>query len=56
MACAEILQSHFEIIYLSKAILKLHLDRKLQLQITLVYYPYYKRDFGFCQTLWLVMP
>ena len=39
-------------IFLPKVILKLHLDSKLQ--VTLAYYLYYKRDFRYCQTLWLV--
>ena len=36
----------------SKFILKLHLDGKLQ--VTMVYYIYYKEDFSYSQTLWLV--
>ena len=38
--------------YIPKVILKLHLDGKLQ--VTLAYYLYYKRDFSYCQTLWLL--
>ena len=38
--------------YIPKVISKLHLDGKLQ--VTVVYYPYYKRDFSHWQTLWLV--
>ena len=38
--------------YIPKVILKLHLDGKLQ--VTLAYYLYYKRDFSYCQTVWLL--
>ena len=41
-----------KLLYLPKATLKLHLDGKLQ--IILVCYLYYEREFSFCQTLWLV--
>ena len=37
--------------YLPNVILKLHLVDKLQ--VTLAYYIYYKRDFSYCQTLWI---
>ena len=35
--------------YIQKPILKLHLDGKLQ--VAVVYYLYYKRDFTYYQTL-----
>ena len=35
--------------YIPKAILKIHLDGKLQVLLT--YYLYYKRDFSYSQTL-----
>ena len=40
------------LLYIPRVILKLHLDGKLQ--VTWVYYPYYKRNFSYCQTLWLI--
>ena len=38
--------------HIAKVVLKLHLDGKLQ--VTLVCYLYYKRDFTYFQTLWLL--
>ena len=44
-------ESFWILFYLPKVILKMYLDGKLQ--VTLAYYLYYKRDFSYCQTLWL---
>ena len=49
ITCAEILHCNF----FSKVFFKLHLYGKIQ--IILVYYLYYERDFGFRQTFLLVM-
>ena len=43
-------KSFWILFYISKVILKLHLDSKIQ--IILAYYLYYKRDLIYCQTLW----
>ena len=42
----------FWIIFYIPKVSKLHLDDKLQ--VTWTYYLYYKRDFSYCQTLWLL--
>ena len=47
--CSKVILKLF---YLPKVILKLHLDGRLQ--VTFIYYLYYKRDLSYCQTLWLV--
>ena len=44
-----LLQSHFEFFYISKMVLKLHLDGKLQ--VTLTCYLYYKTDLSYFQIL-----
>ena len=44
--------SHLEFFYIPKVILKLYLDGKLQ--VILTYYLYHKRDFSYCQTIWLL--
>ena len=46
--CSKVILNLF---YIPKAILKLHLDGKLQ--VAVVYYLYYKRDFSYYQTLWV---
>ena len=40
------------ILFCIPKVLKLHLDEKLQ--VTWAYYLYYKRDFSYCQTFWLL--
>ena len=45
-------KSFWTLFYIRKVVLKLHLDGKLQ--VTLACYLYYKRDFGYFQTLWLL--
>ena len=45
-------KSFWILFYISKVVLKLHLDGKLQ--VTLVYHLHYKRDFSCCQSLWLL--
>ena len=45
-------ESFWILIYIPKVILKLYLNGKLQ--VTLAYYLYHKRDFSYCQTLWLL--
>ena len=45
-------ESFWILFYIPKVILKLYLDGKLQ--VTLAYYLYYKRDFSYCQILWLL--
>ena len=40
ITCAEIVESHFEIILFTKGYFKV-----IKLQVTLVYYLYYERDF-----------
>ena len=47
--CSKVILKFF---YLPKVILKLHLDGKLQ--VTIVYYLYYKRELSYCQTLWVM--